>query len=78
MYDLEALFPDNIFLMMGLHPCYVKENYLEELAHVEAEFAKRKFSADDAYSYFRKTYNSSSIEDVHIYVKKGMNSTSSA
>ena len=34
MYDLEALFPDNIFLMMGLHPCYVKENYLEELAHV--------------------------------------------
>ena len=45
MYDLEALFPDNIFLMMGLHPCYVKENYLEELAHVEAEFAKRKFYA---------------------------------
>lgn len=45
MYDLEALFPENIFLMMGLHPCYVKENYLEELAHVEAEFAKRKFYA---------------------------------
>jgi TatD DNase family protein len=45
MYDLEAQFPDNIFLMMGLHPCYVKENYLEELAHVAAEFAKRKFYA---------------------------------
>lgn len=37
-----------------------------------------KSYADDAYSYFRKSYNSSSIEDVHIYVKKGMNSTSSA
>jgi len=30
---------------MGLHPTYVKENYLEELAHVEAELAKRKFYA---------------------------------
>lgn len=45
MYDLEVQFPENIFLMMGLHPCYVKENYLEELAHVETEFAKRKFYA---------------------------------
>ncbi|MEC4004090.1 TatD family hydrolase [Flavobacterium sp. SUN052] len=45
MYDLEQLFPDNIFLMMGLHPCYVKENYLEELAHVESELSKRKFYA---------------------------------
>jgi len=45
MYDLEQLYPNNIFLMMGLHPCYVKENYLDELAHVEAEFAKRKFYA---------------------------------
>lgn len=45
MYDLETQFPENIFLMMGLHPCYVKENYLEELAHVETELAKRKFGA---------------------------------
>ena len=45
MYDLEAQYPENIFLMMGLHPCYVKENYLEELHHVETELAKRKFSA---------------------------------
>lgn len=45
MYDLEAQHPEHVFLMMGLHPCYVKENYLEELAFVEAEFAKRKFYA---------------------------------
>lgn len=45
MYDLETQFPDNIFLMMGLHPTYVKENYLEELAHVETELAKKKFYA---------------------------------
>ena len=45
MYDLESEFPENIFLMMGLHPTYVKENYLEELEHVETELAKRKFYA---------------------------------
>ena len=45
MYDLETQFPENIFLMMGLHPTYVKENYIEELAHVEIELAKRKFYA---------------------------------
>jgi TatD DNase family protein len=46
MYDLENQFPENIFLMMGLHPCYVKpETYKQELAHVEAELAKNKFYA---------------------------------
>ena len=45
MYDLENQFPENIFLMMGLHPTYVKENYLEELAHVENELNKKKFYA---------------------------------
>lgn len=45
MYDLEKNYPDNVFLMMGLHPTYVKENYLEELQHVEVELAKRKFYA---------------------------------
>ena len=45
MYDLEKQYPENIFLMMGLHPCYVKENHLEELAHVETELANKKFYA---------------------------------
>lgn len=45
MYDLEMQYPENIFLMMGLHPCYVKENYQEELAHVAIELSKRKFAA---------------------------------
>ena len=45
MYDLEHQFPENIFLMMGLHPCYVKENYLDELQLVENELARRKFYA---------------------------------
>ena len=45
MYDLEKQFPDNVFLMIGLHPCYVKENYLDELALVERELSQRKFYA---------------------------------
>ena len=31
--------------MMGLHPCSVKENYLEELKIVEEYLSKRKFVA---------------------------------
>ncbi len=45
MFDLEEKYPDNVFLMMGLHPCYVKENYEYELKFVEEQFAKRKFYA---------------------------------
>jgi TatD DNase family protein len=45
MYALEQQYPEHVFLMMGLHPTYVKENYLEELAHVEKQFAERSFCA---------------------------------
>ena len=45
MYDLEQDFPENVFLMMGLHPTYVKDNFEAELAHVASELAKRKFYA---------------------------------
>lgn len=45
MYELEKDYPENIFLMMGLHPTHVKDNYLEELKHVEEELSKRKFFA---------------------------------
>jgi TatD DNase family protein len=40
MYDLEKNYPEHVFLMMGLHPTHVKENYLEELQHVEEEEKK--------------------------------------
>lgn len=45
MYEVEAKYPENVFLMMGLHPTYVKENVESELAFVEAELARRKFYA---------------------------------
>ncbi|MDB0614261.1 TatD family hydrolase [Tenacibaculum dicentrarchi] len=45
MFDLEKNFPNDVFLMMGLHPTYVKENYKEELAHVKKWIDKRPFYA---------------------------------
>ncbi|MBM1105928.1 TatD family hydrolase [Aurantibacter crassamenti] len=45
MLSLEKAYPDNVFLMMGLHPTYVKENYLDELKHVEEMLSTRKFYA---------------------------------
>ena len=45
MLALEKGYPENVFLMMGLHPTYVKENYLDELSHVKEMLASRKFIA---------------------------------
>lgn len=45
MYALETQYPDKVFLMMGLHPTHVKENYEDELALVESELNRRKFYA---------------------------------
>ncbi|GGD18991.1 TatD family hydrolase [Flavobacterium orientale] len=45
MYELEKNYPENVFLMAGLHPCYVKEDYESELAHVEMQLQQRKFVA---------------------------------
>lgn len=46
MLELQQEFPENVFLMMGLHPCYVKpETYLQELNHVEKLLQEKKFYA---------------------------------
>lgn len=45
MLNLEKSFPENIFLMMGLHPTHVKENFEEELAFVKNWLDKRNFYA---------------------------------
>ena len=45
MFQLKNEYPDYVFLMNGLHPCSVKENYKEELAHVEALMPTHPFCA---------------------------------
>jgi len=45
MFNLEKEYPANTFLMMGLHPTSVKENYKEELILVQEWLDKRQFYA---------------------------------
>ena len=46
MKQLKAEYPDNIFLMIGLHPCDVKpDNYERELAFVEQKLKEEPFAA---------------------------------
>lgn len=45
MLAVENEFPNNCFAMMGLHPCYVKENVADELKVVEQWLSQRKFAA---------------------------------
>ena len=43
MLALEQQYPDVCHAMMGVHPCYVKENFEEELAIIEQWLKDRKF-----------------------------------
>ncbi len=45
MIALETRYPGKCIAMMGLHPCYVKENFAGELLMVEEWLAKRRFAA---------------------------------
>lgn len=45
MFQLQKDFPENVFLMMGLHPTHVKEDYKNELEHVEDMLSKHQFYA---------------------------------
>lgn len=45
MLALETRFPNECIAMMGLHPCYVKENYKEELAIAQTWLNERPFVA---------------------------------
>lgn len=46
MQQIKQQYPENVHLMMGLHPCYVKpETFEKELAFVEQELAKGSYVA---------------------------------
>lgn len=65
MFSLEKEYPNEVFLMMGLHPCSVKENYLEELAQVKKWIDKKAFYAIGEIGidlYWDKTFLSQQME----------------
>ena len=45
MFAIEKDFPAHCFAMMGLHPCYVKEDYKEQLAVIGKHLESRTFIA---------------------------------
>jgi TatD DNase family protein len=45
MYALERKYPENIFLMTGLHPTHVNQDPKTELAHIKENLEYRKFVA---------------------------------
>jgi len=45
MFKLERDYPENIFLMTGLHPTHVQENYEIELEHIKNLLEQRSFIA---------------------------------
>jgi len=45
MMKIAEQYPDNCYPMMGVHPCYIKENYEAELASAAEQLANNKFYA---------------------------------
>ncbi len=45
MHALKKNYPEQVHLMMGLHPTHVKENHQEELNHVKAQLEEHEFCA---------------------------------
>lgn len=42
MKNLHKNYPSQTKMMMGLHPCYIKENYLEELEKIKSDLFQHK------------------------------------
>jgi len=71
MLKLEEEYPGKCFAMMGLHPCYVKENYKDELNVVESWIQKRKFVAIGEIGldfYWDKTFTPQQYEAFKIQI----------
>lgn len=72
MLALEDKYGSLCCAMMGLHPCYVKENYKKELAIVQDYLSKRKFAAVGEIGldfYWDKTFASEQYEAFRIQIE---------
>jgi len=68
MLQLEEDYAGTCYAMMGLHPCYVKDDYREQLKVVGEWFTKRGFLAVGEIGtdlYWDKTYRNQQVEAFH-------------
>ncbi len=69
---LEQKYPAKCFAMAGLHPCSVKENYEDEIAHIKWQLTQRKFCGIGETGldfYWDKTFIKQQYEALEIQVK---------
>jgi TatD DNase family protein len=45
MHDLEKKFPNDVFCMIGLHPCYVDDNFDLEIGFIKKQIEKHDYKA---------------------------------
>jgi TatD DNase family protein len=72
MLTVGKKFPGKCVPMMGLHPCYVKANYLQELEIVKEWLAKEKFAAVGEIGldfYWDKTFAEQQYEAFRIQIE---------
>ncbi len=72
MFQIQEKYPENVFLMMGLHPTYVKENYKNELMHVKNQLSQKKFYAVGEIGmdlYWDKSYKKEQQEAFHFQIE---------
>ncbi len=71
MHKVEERF-SNCKSMMGLHPCYVKDNYKSELKLIEDHLGKRKYAAVGEIGidlYWDKTYAEAQFESFRYQIE---------
>ncbi len=72
MLAMEAEDPDWCKLMIGLHPCHVKENLKEELAFVRDQLETRKFAAIGEVGidlYWDKTFRQEQMDALALQIE---------
>lgn len=71
MFRLQEKYPDEVFLMSGLHPTSVKENFREELDFVRAQLQTGRYCAIGEIGidlYWDKTFFKEQVEAFNIQI----------
>ncbi len=75
MLELADKWPSNCYPMMGLHPCYVKEDYKEELEIVATHLKNRKYYAVGEIGldyYWDITWKAQQIESFEVQIEMAL------
>ncbi len=72
MNTLEKLYPGVCNAMAGLHPCSVKENFMEEIDHIKQLLTQRKFAGIGETGldfYWDKSFATQQYEALHLQIE---------